>query len=213
MIRLLVADDHQVLKDGIKAMLKENDEIEIMGEAGNGLEVLEILDKHPADVVLLDINMPVLDGIETCRKIKDLHPTIKVLALTMYDEGNLIAKMVKNGAMGYILKNTGKDKLIEAIKTIHEGRTYFSARVKDALITSMVTEKNTNSSSFMPSLTRREKEIIELIVNEYTTHEIADKLFISEKTVETHRKNLLQKLNARNTAGMVRIAIEKGLVS
>jgi len=212
MIRLLIADDHQMLKDGIKAMLKDNDEIDVFAEASNGIEVLAVMDKNPADVVLLDINMPVLDGIETCKKLKQMFPLVKILALTMYDEGNLITKMVKNGARGYILKNTGKEKLIEAIKTVYNGGTYFSDRVKDALISSMVLEKNKNNNSFIPSLTRREKEIIELIVNEFTTHEIAEKLFISEKTVETHRKNLLQKLNARNTAGLVRIAMEKGLI-
>ncbi len=212
MIKLLIADDHQMLKDGLKAMLKDNKEIDVVAEANNGIEVLEKMANAKADVVLLDINMPVLDGIETCKKLKQMFPLVKILALTMYDEGNLISKMVKNGAKGYILKNTGKEKLIEAIKTIYSGGTYFSDRVKDTLITSMVSGKTKKSSSFIPGLTRREKEIIELIVNEYTTHEIAEKLFISEKTVETHRKNLLQKLNARNTAGLVRIAMEKGLI-
>ena len=213
MIRLLIADDHQVLKDGLKAMLKDNEEISVVAEAGNGLEVLEKLNGQEVDVVLLDINMPVLDGIETCKKLRQMFPFVKILALTMYEEGNLISKMVRNGANGYILKNTGKDRLIEAIKTVYRGENYFSDRVKDALITSMVASKNKKSGTLIPSLTRREKEIIRLIVNEYTTHEIGEKLFISEKTVETHRKNLLQKLNARNTAGLVRIAIEKGLVS
>ena len=210
MIRLLLADDHQMLKDGIKAMLHENEEIEIIAEAGSGIEVLEAVNKNQIDVVLLDINMPVMDGVEACKKLKKMYPLIKILALTMYDEGALISRMVKNGANGYILKNTGREKLIEAIKTIYEGGTYFSDRVKETLITSMMAEKS--NSSFIPNLTRREKEIIELIVNEYTTNEIAEKLFISEKTVETHRKNLLQKLNARNTAGLVRIAMEKGLL-
>jgi DNA-binding NarL/FixJ family response regulator len=201
-----------MLKDGLKAMLKDNEEIEVIAEASNGLEVLEVMDKNPADVVLLDINMPVLDGLETCKKLKQIFPMAKILVLTMYEEGNLISKMVKYGAKGYILKNTGKEKLIEAIKTVYQGGTFFSDRVKDALISSMVSAKKKAGNSFLPGLTRREKEIIGLIVNEYTTHEIAEKLFISEKTVETHRKNLLQKLNARNTAGLVRIAMEKGLV-
>ena len=156
--------------------------------------------------------MPVMDGVETCKKLKKMHPLVKILALTMYDEGAMISKMVKSGAMGYILKNTGKEKLIEAIKTVYEGATYFSDRVKETLITSMTTGKKTTNSYFIPNLTRREKEIIELIVYEYTTNEIAEKLFISEKTVETHRKNLLQKLNVRNTAGLVRIVFEKGLL-
>jgi DNA-binding NarL/FixJ family response regulator len=212
MIKLLIADDHQMLKDGLIALLKDNKEIEIVAEASNGIEVLEMMNKYLVDVVILDINMPIMDGIVTCRKIKQMHPLVKILVLTMYDEGKLISKIVKNGATGYILKNTGKEKLIEAIKTVHNGGTYFSEQVKAALIASLVSEKSKNNHSYIPILTRREKEIIELIVYEYTTHEIAEKLFISEKTVETHRKNLLQKLNTRNTAGLVRVAIQRGLV-
>jgi len=211
MIRLLIADDHQVLKDGIKAMLRESGEIEVAGEASNGMEVLEVAGKTPVDVVLLDISMPLMDGVETCKKLKQLQPLIKVLALTMYDEGTLISRMVRNGATGYILKNTGKEKLIEAIKAVYRGDTYFSDRIKDTLITSMVAEKS-KQGTLTPLLTRREQEIIKLIVNEYTTAEIAEMLFISTKTVETHRQNLLQKLKARNTAGLVRIALEKGLL-
>lgn len=212
MIRLLIADDHQVLRDGLKAMLTNHRELEVVAEASNGMEVLEALEKHEVDIVLLDINMPILDGVETCKKLKKLHPFVKVLALTMYDEGTLISRMVKNGAKGYILKNTGKEKLVDAIKTVQNGDTYFSEGVKDALINSMIVEKGKSTSSYMPNLTRREKEIIKLIVNEQTTAEIAEQLFISEKTVETHRKNLLQKLNVRNTAGLVRVVLEKGLL-
>jgi len=210
MIRLLIADDHQVLKDGIKAMLRDSGEIEVAGDASNGLEVLDVAGKTPVDVVLLDISMPLMDGVETCKKLKQLHPFIKVLALTMYEESTLISRMVRNGATGYILKNTGKEELIEAIKAVYRGDTYFSDRVKDTLITTIVADKG-KQGVLTPHLTRREQDIIKLIVNEHTTAEIARMLFISEKTVETHRHNLLQKLNARNTAGLVRIALERGL--
>ena len=212
MIRLLIADDHQILKDGLRAVFLDNKEIKVVAEASNGIEALEKLDNTQVDVVLLDINMPVMDGIETCKKIKQLHPLVKILVLSMSEEGILISKMMRNGAKGYILKKTGKEKLIEAIKMVHSGGIYFSKQVKDALINSMVSGKNKKNGSYIPRLTGRENEIIDLIVNEYTTFEIAQKLFISEKTVETHRKNLLQKLNVRNTAGMVRIAVERGIV-
>lgn len=210
MIRLLIADDHQVLKDGIKAMLRDSSEIEVAGDASNGMEVLDIAGKTPVDVVLLDIGMPLMDGVETCKKLKQLHPVIKVLALTMYDEGTLISRMVRNGAMGYILKNTGKEKLIEAIKAVYRGEAYFSDRIKDTMITSIIADKS-KQGVLTPHLTRREQDVIKLIVNEYTTAEIARMLSISEKTVETHRHNLLQKLNVRNTAGLVRIALERRL--
>lgn len=213
MIEIVIADDHQMLIDGIKAMLDGEPDIKLAGIAYNGLEVLEILENTHVDVVLLDINMPVMDGVDTCKKLKKLHPLVSVLALTMYDEGGLISSMVRNGARGYILKNTGKAELLTAIKTVHEGKTFFPEKIKDILLADMMGKKSQQSAFFIPKLTSREKEIVSLIVNEYTTQEIADKLFISVKTVETHRKHLLQKLNVRNTAGLVRIVIEKGLIN
>ena len=213
MIKLLIADDHKMLRDGINAMITDCYEIKVIGEASNGIEVLKLLELIETDVLLLDINMPHMDGVETCKKVNKLYPFVNILALTMYDEGAMISKMIKYGAKGYILKNTGKEKLIEAIKAVYNGQNYFSDRVKDTLIMSLSPEKKSNSGAFIPKLTKREKEIINLIVNEHTTSEIAEQLFISEKTVETHRKNLLQKLNVRNTAGLVRIALEKGLLS
>ena len=213
MIKLLIADDHKMLRDGINAMIANSNEIEIVGEASNGIEVLKLLEVIEADVLLLDINMPHMDGVETCKRVNKLYPFVNILALTMYNEGAMISKIVKQGAKGYILKNTGKEKLVEAIKAVYNGQNFFSDQVKDTLIMSMSPDKKSNSGGFIPKLTKREKEIINLIVNEFTTSEIAEKLFISEKTVETHRKNLLQKLNVRNTAGLVRMAIEKNLLS
>ena len=213
MIRVLIADDHQMLREGIIAMILGSSEIEIVGQAANGIEVLNMLEKTEVDVLLLDINMPHMDGVETCKKVHKLYPLVNVIALTMYDEGALITKMVRNGAKGYILKNTGKEKLTAAIRTVYNGKNFFSDSVKDALFMSMSPVLKSNSGAFIPKLTKREKEIITLVINEFTTAEIAEKLFISVKTVETHRKNLLQKLNVRNTAGLVRIALEKDLLS
>ena len=213
MIRVLIADDHQMLREGIISMILGSSEIEIVGQAANGIEVLNMLEKTEVDVLLLDINMPHMDGVETCKKVHKLYPLVNVIALTMYDEGALITKMVRNGAKGYILKNTGKEKLTAAIRTVYNGKNFFSDSVKDALFMSMSPVLKSNSGAFIPKLTKREKEIITLVINEFTTAEIAEKLFISVKTVETHRKNLLQKLNVRNTAGLVRIALEKDLLS
>ncbi len=212
MINLVIADDHQMMIEGLTAMLKDEKEIKIVGTASNGLEVLEILEQHQVHVVLLDINMPLMDGVDTCRKIRKMHPMVNVLALTMYDEGGLITSMIKSGAKGYILKNTGKTHLLLAINAIVRGESYFPEKIKEKLVLSMMNEKKHSSFTMLPKLTRREKEIVRLIVNEKTTQEIADLLFISVKTVETHRKNLMEKLNVRNIAGLVRIAVEKGLV-
>ncbi len=212
MINLVIADDHQMMIEGLMAMLKDEENIDIVGIASNGLEVLEILEQQSAHIVLLDINMPVMDGVDTCKRIKKMHPMVKVLALTMYDEGGLITSMIKSGAKGYILKNTGKSQLLEAIHALFDGSTYFPEKIKEKLLSSMMNERSHTSFTVLPKLTRREKEIIRLIVNEKTTQEIADLLFISMKTVETHRKNLMEKLSVRNIAGLVRIAVEKGLI-
>jgi len=212
MIKVLVADDHKVLIDGIKSILKGEHEINVVAEASNGQEVLDHLKKLEVDVILLDINMPVLDGLDTCKLVHKNYPEIKILALTMYGEGSFISGMLKNGASGYVLKDSNKQELIDAIKTVFSGEKYYSQKVTQILISSMMPGKTISSNPLLPKITRREKEILKLIVNEFTTHEIADKLFISLSTVETHRANLLSKLNVRNTAGLVRIAIEKGLV-
>lgn len=212
MINLLIADDHRMMLDGLTAMLKDEPDFHVAGTASNGLEVLDILEKKGIHVVLLDINMPVMDGMETCRQIKKLHPLVRILVLTMYDEGGLISGMIKNGAHGYILKNIGKEKLAEAIRAVYRGGIYFPAPVKEKLLFNLMGQKEQKTELIIPRLTRREKEIIRLIVDEQTTQEIADQLFISVKTVESHRKHLLQKLNVRNTAGLVRTAIEKGLL-
>jgi len=213
MIKVLIVDDHKVLIDGIRSMLEEEKEIEIVGEARNGKEAIDKVKNIDLDVVLLDINMPEKDGIETCKEIKKMYTDIKILALTMYNEGSFIQSMIKNGASGYLLKNSGKEEVVKAIKTVFQKGTYFSGEVSETLMKSMMPgAKKNRSNDFIPKLTRREKEILELVVEEFTTQEIADKLFVSLSTVETHRKNLLSKLGVRNTAGLVRVAMEKGLL-
>ncbi|MGK7394678.1 MAG: response regulator [Candidatus Cyclobacteriaceae bacterium M3_2C_046] len=212
MIRIVIADDHKMMRDGIKAMLQDDDKMEIIGEASNGKEALELILECLPDLIVLDINMPEMDGVEVCKAIKKDKIPVKILTLTMHDEVSLIANMIKNGASGFILKNAGKDKLIEAVTAIHQGQTYFSDQIKDTYFSSLIPGTKPGLIKGLPKLTRREKEIIALIIQEHTTTEIAQKLFISEKTVETHRQHLLQKFNVRNTAGLVRVAVEKGLV-
>jgi DNA-binding NarL/FixJ family response regulator len=165
------------------------------------------------DVILLDINLPDIDGVDLCKKIGALYPDINIIALTMYNEGSFISGMLKNGAKGYVLKNSDKGLLKEAIKTVHAGGSFFGEEVTKTLMQSMMPETQTSKSGNIPKLTRREKEVLKLIVQEHTTPEMAEKLFISLNTVETHRKNLLQKLNVRNTAGLVRFAVENKLVN
>ena len=214
MIKVFIADDHRVLIDGIKSLLCDLDDIEVVGEALDGDATLTQLKQIEVDVLLLDINLPKKDGIEVCKILTKENPEIKVLALTMFNEASFIQGMLKSGAKGYLLKNSGRKEVVKAIRRVSEGESYFSEEVSNTLIQSIMPggDKKTGTSLLIPKLTRREKEILQLIIEEYTNAEIAQKLFLSLSTVETHRKNLLSKVGARNTAGLVRIAIENQLL-
>jgi len=208
-INVFIVDDHQVVLDGISSMLERVEEINLVGQAMNGPDALDFMQKNKIDVAIIDINLPGMDGIELCQNIFKSHNEIRVLALTTFNEISFITNIMKCGASGYLLKNTTGDELITAIKTAHAGEQYLSNEVKEKLISASFGKKD---STFIPKLTRREKEVLNLIMDEMTTKEIAEKLFISAATVETHRLHLLNKLGARNTAGLVKTAIQKGLV-
>jgi DNA-binding NarL/FixJ family response regulator len=206
-IKLFIADDHQMFIDGIKALLQDTDHIEIIGEATNGHQVIEKLEKCTPDIILMDIGMPELNGIETTRMVYAKDPGIKIIGLTMYDDNNRVVKMLKAGAKGYVLKNTTRQELLQAIQTVASGGVHYSAQ---AIVNTMqtISDKNTNP---VANLTEREIEIIKLIVKSMTNKEIADKLSISELTVNTHRKNAMRKLEIKNTAGLVKFAIDHHL--
>ncbi len=212
MIRVLIADDHQLVIDGIKLVLSNEADIACIGEATDGLLALALATKTRPDLIILDINMPNLNGIETCRQIRRSFPDIKILALSMLKEVSLIKLILKNGADGYLLKNSGKEEILNAIRKIHAGEKYFSSEVAALVMESLSKVRVKNKDNPFPKLSRREKQILRLIVDEYTTAEIAEKLFISFGTVETHRRNLLIKLGARNTAGLVRACFEYNLL-
>ncbi len=160
-------------------------------------------------LILIDINLPKMDGVELCKALLSKQPNTKVIALSSFNDASFIKRMIQNGAKGYLLKNTSGDELITAIKRVASGEEYLSKTVKDTLISSSLGKSQT---AFIPKITRREKEVLTLITEEYTTKEIAVKLFISVATVETHRLHLLSKLGAKNTAGLVRIAVQKGII-
>lgn len=214
MIKILIADDHTMFVDGIESILADEPEIKCVEQCFDGPEVLEKLKTVDIDIVLLDVNLPSMSGIEVCREISDKYPKVKVLAISMFNEKSYVSEILNNGAMGYILKNTGRDELIKAIKTVNSGSTYFSKAVTDTIMKSLISKRKTSlkQGNYIPKISKREKEVLKLIVEEYTTQEIADKLYISLKTVESHRSSLLGKLNARNSAGLVRVAIENNLL-
>lgn len=214
MTNILIADDHTMFVDGMESILKDEADFFVIGRSYDGPSVLQFISSHPVDVVLLDVNLPGMNGIEVCKEITQHHPNIKVLAISMFNEESFVSEILNNGAKGYILKNTGRDELLKAIRTVADGNSYFSNEVTETIMKGLMNQRKAASKSniFYPKLSRREKEVLKLIAQEFTTQEIADNLYISLKTVESHRSSLLSKLNARNSVGLVRIALENSLL-
>jgi len=207
MINILIADDHQLLIDGIKAALNGIEDFNIAAEVNNGYQVLEKLDSGTSvDVILMDINMPKLDGLNATKMVHKKYPDVRVLALSQYDEKRFVKQMVKNGASGYLLKDSSRDVLEKAIRTVFNGEKYFCERLMMQLVNQELKMENTRS--LFPDLTDRELEVLRLIGKEFSSQEIADKLFISFHTVESHRANLMSKAGVKNTAGLIRWATE-----
>ena len=210
MIRVAILDDHNMVLRGIETMLEDSDNIKIIDTYNRGLQLLENIYNNVPNVLLLDINLPDSNGIDLCKELTKKLPEIAIIALSNYSETGFIKNMLRNGAKGYLLKNTDKKELITAITTVYKGSNYLPIGIQDILLNDSI--GNPSQISFIPKLTRREKEVLNLIAKEHINQEIADILFISTKTVESHRNNLIQKLGVRNTAGLIRLSIEKGLL-
>lgn len=211
-IRIAIVDDHQIVRDGIRVLIEDEPGFEVAFEAENGKEAITFSKKHSPDVIIMDITMPEMNGIEATELIKEQQPEVKILALTMLSEDQHIRKMIKVGASGYILKNSGKEELLQAIYALIEGKHYFSNDATQSILQELV--HPTVSKTKQPenvNITERELEVLQLIVDEHTNQEIADKLFISVRTVDAHRRSLLQKTNAKNTAGLVKYALKNDL--
>jgi DNA-binding NarL/FixJ family response regulator len=207
MIRIFIVDDHPVVIEGIHSLLQNEKDIEWVGQAMNAQSCLGFFVNNTADVILMDISMPGMDGVELCAAMKEKYPGIFILGLSTFNQGLYIKKMMENGASGYILKNSSKEELITAIHTANDGGIFFSGEVGQAL-----QEYQKSSMIELPVLTPREREILELIAEGYTNPQIAGKIFLSQFTVDSHRKNLLAKLNVKNTASLIRLAVERKLI-
>lgn len=207
MIKVLLADDHRLMRDGIKSILLQEKEIEILGEASNGIEVLRFLERTPVDVAVIDIEMPGMDGIETTKIIRKEHPKTKVLILSMYKRKSFILQLMKAGAAGYILKEKSQQELISAIHNVYRGNSHYGIEVLN-----QVTKLDRENSEPDVQLSNRELEVLCLIAEGMTTKEISVELNRSEATVNTHRRNLLHKLEVPNDKHLVRYAIKHKLV-
>jgi DNA-binding NarL/FixJ family response regulator len=207
MLRVFIVDDHPVVIEGIHSLLKNEKDMEWAGQAMNAQSCLGFFVNNTADVVLMDISMPGMDGVELCGVMKEKYPGIMILGLSSFNQGLYIKKMMENGASGYVLKNSSREELLKAIHTVCEGGIYFSGEAGESL-----KQYQRSQQAEMPLLSRREKEVLELIAEGHTNPEIAEKLFLSQFTVDSHRKNLLAKLNAKNTASLVKLAVENKLI-
>ena len=208
MIRLIITDDHPVILDGIKSILASEKDIQLVGCAGNGNELMHMLETTEADIILMDINMPGMNGIEATKAVKAKYPNIRVLSFSQYSERRFIKQLLKCGANGYLLKNAAGDELISAIWMVCSGGLYMSKELPNVF-----DEKPKPRSNYLfPELSKREMDVLNEICVEKNTYEIAESLYISHNTVETHRANLLLKVGVKNTAGLVRWAVENNIV-
>jgi DNA-binding NarL/FixJ family response regulator len=208
-IRIIIADDHQLFRNGLKILLNSFQEFEVTGEASNGEEFLKILKTAPADIALMDINMPEMDGIEATRRGLKTYPAVNIIALSMYGEEEYYYKMVDAGAKGFLLKDSDISEVREAILTVMKGGSYFSQELLYHVIQKI---KHRELESKTANLSKREKEVLLKICEGLSNHEIADTLFISKRTVDKHRANLLGKTNSKNTASLILFAIRNKLI-
>lgn len=214
-IKILLADDHQMFLDGLCALLSQIAYVEIVATVNNGAQLLEKLKTIEGDLVIADLHMPVIDGLEATKMIRELYPSVKVLGLTMDNELETIQAMLEAGASGYILKNTGKSELELAILQVMKGENYLSQSISAQLAQSLFLKKKAvaEETSELDMLTERETEILKMVALENSNVEIAEKLYISPKTVETHRKNLMKKIGVRNSLGIYKFALKHKLIN
>lgn len=211
-IRIALADDQDLFRQGLEALLSDYEDFKVVFTASNGKELLDKLPDHRIDIVLVDLEMPVMNGLEATKKIKVKFPEVKVLPITMHDEEDFVVHLIESGASGYLVKNVDVEYLADAIYSVHDTGYYFNDMVSKAMVKGLVKSKRVTPTFGQITLTDREIEVLQLICNEYTNKEIAEKLCVSVRTVDGHRERIMQKTGVRNTAGMVMYAVKNDLV-
>lgn len=211
--KIIIADDHAMIRNGVRALLSKNKDFVVVSEAGSGSETIEMFNEHKPDLVILDISLGDMSGMEVTEKILSQHPDAKVLILSMYDDEDYISKCIESGVKGYVVKNESGNELEYAVKTVLKGQTYFSHHVQQVIFKNYSTHVS-KPKSVEPELkfTTREVEIIKLISEGLTSHEMAEKLFISPRTVETHRANLIKKTGVKNSVELIRKMEKIGII-
>lgn len=211
-IDVLVADDHDILRFGVCKYLSDADDINIVGEANTGNRCIELYKEHKPDVCILDISMPEKDGVETAKEIRKLGGDTKILILSMHINKDILDRVLEADINGYLLKNTEKADLLQAVRSVVKGQQVFSEPISKLITDSYLNKSTSREEELDLNITKREREILSLIVDGFTSQEIANKLYISPRTVDTHRFNLMQKLDIKNTAGLVRFALQNNIV-
>ena len=215
MIRVFIVDDHTLIRDGLCTLLTADPEFAVVGEAGNGQALLDQLPAVAADVVLLDLNMPVLDGLATTHRLREEYPHLRILLLSMMTHERTIGEALAAGAHGYVLKNTDKYEVVAALRSVAAGKRFLCSEIGLGLLEKILLQESRNpapgTAPGVP-LTHREREILQLVASGLTNQEIADQLFTSKRTVESHRQNLLEKTGVKNTAALVKYAMDHGLL-
>jgi len=213
-IKVIITDDHQMVAEGIKSLIEMDAAMEVMQIAQNGRELLHLLEFLTPDIVLMDIDMPVMNGMEAMQQIRKNYPELKVIIISMHEEKGLVKKLTDSGARGFLFKNSEKDELIWAIKKVYQGSNYFTSKLTLDLISQHKSPfQNDSLDTKKALLTEREIEILKLIAEGLSNKEIGEKLYISHRTVDTHRTNLMKKLEVNNIAGLIRYAIKKGFIN
>jgi DNA-binding NarL/FixJ family response regulator len=212
MIRVVLVEDHAMVRAGLRALLEHAKDIHVLGEASNGHEAIELTKELKPDLLIMDIMMPRLNGIQAAQQMREMKLPARILLLSMYSDEGLVHQAIQSGVKGYVLKTSASEELIHAIHAVARGETYLSSEISTIALETALHPRRAENDNPLDYLSPREKEILQLIAEEHTSMEIANLLSISEKTVEKHRANLMEKLNVRNLAGLVRFAVKHGLV-
>ncbi|MBI4849870.1 MAG: response regulator transcription factor [Nitrospirae bacterium] len=212
-IRILLVDDHKILRDGICSLLKEYQDMQVVGEAADGRTALQLVKELSPDIVIMDISMPDLNGIDATRKIVTDHPRVKVMALSMHYDKHFVSEIFKAGAAGYLLKECAFDEMAQAIRVVMDNKTYINPQIASLVVESLVTNTHRTNHQAFSLLSEREREVLQLIAEGRSTKQIAAHLSVSTKTVESHRRQVMGKLNIRNVADLTKYAIREGLTS
>ncbi|MBI5057833.1 MAG: response regulator transcription factor [Nitrospirae bacterium] len=211
--RILLVDDHKILRDGIRSLLKEYQDMQVVGEAADGRTALQLVKELSPDIVIMDISMPDLNGIDATRKIIADHPGVKVMALSMHYDKHFVSEIFKAGASGYLLKECAFDEMAQAIRVVMDNKTYINPQIASLVVESLVTNTQRTNHQAFSLLTEREREVLQLIAEGRSTKQIAAHLSVSTKTIESHRRQVMGKLNIRNVADLTKYAIREGLTS